>query len=205
MIPRNFIIVLLSNRGFYHKEVLSAMADPNIAEQIGERLRPSFNESGVDDEQEGKKKLMQAENQLMSKMKQVRKQHEVKIEKSFTQYFRQRKDTMVKFTQHNDPDFPDMGEEYLVPWQLFVRDFESEDLPVTDELLKLCDDKPHRMIDFRPYMIANPFTVNTTDTISKCVSIFRYMHLRHLPVVHPGSGELKGIITRKDLFRFMDL
>jgi CBS domain-containing protein len=65
--------------------------------------------------------------------------------------------------------------------------------------------KPNRLVDFRPYMISNPFTVTTTDNLEKCVAIFRFMHLRHLPVLHPGTGKLRGIITRQDLFRFMDL
>jgi len=61
------------------------------------------------------------------------------------------------------------------------------------------------MIDFRPYMIENPFTVFTTDQIQKCLDVFRKMHLRHLLVVHPANCSLKGIITRKDLFKHLDL
>jgi len=48
----------------------------------------------------------------------------------------------------------------------------------------------------RPYMIENPFTVFTTDYLQKCVDMFRKMHLRHLLVVHPANGQLRGIITR---------
>ena len=116
-----------------------------------------------------------------------------------------RKDTIMQFTVEFDDEYPQLDQEYVLPWQLFVRDFWSKDMPVTDEIKELCKNKPHRLVDFRPYMNASPFTVTTTDNLEKCVAIFRYMHLRHLPVLHPGSGKLRGIITRKDLFRFMDL
>ena len=76
---------------------------------------------------------------------------------------------------------------------------------VTKDIVDICNQNPDKMVDFRPYMILNPYTVSTTDTLEKAVNIFRSQHLRHLPVVHPGTGEIRGMITRKDLFRFMDL
>ena len=57
------------------------------------------------------------------------------------------------------------------------------------------DDDNYR-IDFRPYMIENPYSVFTTDQIIKCLEIFRKMHLRHLVVIHPDQGDVRGIITR---------
>ena len=87
---------------------------------------------------------------------------------------------------------------------MFTQNFESKDLKFTEKLAKHCQTHPKRKIDLRPYMIHNPYTVFTTDTVEKCSSIFRTMHLRHMPVVHPGTGALKGVITRKDLFKFMD-
>ena len=87
-----------------------------------------------------------------------------------------------------------------IPWQEFTRDFWSNDLPFDSELQRLCDLNPKKKLDFRPYMIPNPYTVFTTDYIEKCVEIFRKMHLRHLAVIHPGNGALRGIITRQDLF-----
>jgi CBS domain-containing protein len=88
---------------------------------------------------------------------------------------------------------------------MFARDFESKLPKITKEIVEICSEYGDKLIDFRPYMILNPYTVNTTDTLEKCVNIFRNQHLRHLPVLHPGTGEIKGMITRKDLFRFMDL
>jgi predicted transcriptional regulator len=60
-------------------------------------------------------------------------------------------------------------------------------------------------IDFRPYMNDNPMTVNLGDSIHKCTDVFRKMHLRHLCVIHPIGGKLEGIITRQDLFLWLDL
>lgn len=98
-----------------------------------------------------------------------------------------------------------MDEDLLLPWQVFTQDLVSAECRVTREIADFCEANPQALLDFRPYMILNPFSVHTTDTLEKCVSIFRNQHLRHLPVVHPGTGEIKGMITRKDLFRFMDL
>ena len=60
-------------------------------------------------------------------------------------------------------------------------------------------------LDFRPYMILNPVTVFTTDSIINCVQLFRSMALRHLLVIHPSDAKLRGVITRQDLFKYMDL
>ena len=60
-------------------------------------------------------------------------------------------------------------------------------------------------IDFRPYCNDNPMTVVTTDSINKCCELFRKMHLRHLTVINPRSGVVEGIITRQDLFTWLDL
>lgn len=48
-------------------------------------------------------------------------------------------------------------------------------------------------------------TVSVQDSILKCIEVFRKMHLRHLCVIHPIGGKLTGIITRQDLFLWMDL
>ena len=61
------------------------------------------------------------------------------------------------------------------------------------------------LIDFRPYIIENPYTVVTTDYLQKCLDLFRKMHLRHLIVLHPADGQIKGILTRQDLFKWLDL
>ena len=51
----------------------------------------------------------------------------------------------------------------------------------------------------------DPFFVVTTDRLPKCAALFREMHLRHLVVLDPTTGTLEGIITRQDLFTWLDL
>lgn len=51
----------------------------------------------------------------------------------------------------------------------------------------------------------NVMTVTTNDSLFKCAELFRKMHLRHLCVTHPLTGKLAGIITRKDIFKWLDL
>jgi len=89
-------------------------------------------------------------------------------------------------------------------WTYFTRDFWSKDLPVTDEHKQICQYNQNAMIDLRPYLIENPMMVMTTDNISKCVDYMRKFHMRHIPVVHPADGKIRGIITRQDLFRWLD-
>ena len=60
-------------------------------------------------------------------------------------------------------------------------------------------------IDFRPYIIENPITVFLNDPLIKLVDLFRKQHLRHMIVINPKNGKLSGIITRQDLFMYLDL
>lgn len=50
--------------------------------------------------------------------------------------------------------------------------------------------------DFRPYLIYNPITLITTDPLQKCSDLFRKMHVRHMIVLDPVTGNFVGIITR---------
>lgn len=54
-------------------------------------------------------------------------------------------------------------------------------------------------------MYERPYTVQQKDKLSKVLTIFKVMHLRHLPVVHFKSGVLEGIVTRQDIFQYMSL
>lgn len=92
-----------------------------------------------------------------------------------------------------------------MPWQYFTRDFIALDLPVDEEIRKIMIANLDQRIDFRPYFNENPMTVTATDGMLKCCELFRKMHLRHLIVIDPHSGEAVGMITRQDLFRWLDL
>ena len=54
-------------------------------------------------------------------------------------------------------------------------------------------------------MIINPFVAAPHDDLERVNELFRHHHLRHLPVVNPGNGALVGIVTRKDIFKYMSL
>ena len=102
-------------------------------------------------------------------------------------------------------DTPTMDEDDILPWQDFIRDFHSRDLPYNQEVKDIIEANKSERIDFRPYMIENPMTVTSSDKFLKCTELFRKMHLRSLIVIDPSDASLKGIITREDLFRFLDL
>ena len=59
------------------------------------------------------------------------------------------------------------------------------------------------IVDLKPSMTVRPHTVFEEDPIQKCLDVFRLMNLRHLPVLEEGTGVVKGIITRQDLFKYM--
>jgi CBS domain-containing protein len=52
------------------------------------------------------------------------------------------------------------------------------------------------MIDLRPYMIEEPYTVYTTDKLPKVLDMFRHFHLRALPVINPNYGKIVAVLTR---------
>jgi|TARA_B110001450_G_scaffold158856_1_gene148204 CBS domain-containing protein len=79
------------------------------------------------------------------------------------------------------------------------------DREIDQEVLDILEKYGDQRVDFRPYMNDTPTTVLTTDSIEYCVRVFRSMALRHMCVLLPSNGKLAGIITREDLFRWMDL
>lgn len=57
-------------------------------------------------------------------------------------------------------------------------------------------------IDCRPYMIFDPFCCNPLSTLTRVNDLFRQHHLRHVCVVNQGTGELVGLASRKDIFKY---
>ena len=101
--------------------------------------------------------------------------------------------------------YPETIEADLLPWKCFCRDFESTDKPFDDMIKTIIRVNSKEMLDFRPYLIEHPIQVLTTDPLEKCSDIFRKMHLRHMLVADPANGKLVGIITRGDLFAYLDM
>lgn len=54
-------------------------------------------------------------------------------------------------------------------------------------------------------MIETPFFVKKSMKFQQVLELFRTMNLRHLPVTKDEDNTLVGIITRQDLFSFMNL
>jgi CBS domain-containing protein len=74
-----------------------------------------------------------------------------------------------------------------------------------DVLENVCFAYYDELIDVRPYIWEHPFTVTIHDPLEKCLSLFVTHSLRHLCVVNPKDGSVAGIITRKDLFKWVAL
>jgi len=94
--------------------------------------------------------------------------------------------------------------EALITWRDLTIDFESNDRQFS-EIADICKDYGHKEIDMRPYMLAELYTVSSKDSMTKTLNLFRFMHLRHLPVLNDKTYKLEGIITRQDLFSYMSL
>ena len=96
----------------------------------------------------------------------------------------------------NQPETP---KDQLVPWHIFNEDIYSTEL-VGKEELEACDSHSDALIDVRPYLVDDPIRVQTYSKMQNILDIFRLHHLKSIPVIESDSGELKGIITRADIF-----
>ena len=179
IIPRNFIIVLIQNKAFY------SMRTGTLAGSIGNQLD-----------------LIQKTNKLKKEKLQAQNQY---TKKAGQQFGAVSSKTMRIMLDEEAEKFEQMPEENILPWQYFTTTFLATDKELDLEGKKILEDNMDAQLDFRPYMNDNPITCVTTDGITKCVELFRKMHLRHLMVLHPMNGKLQGMITRQDLFQWLDL
>ena len=109
----------------------------------------------------------------------------------------------MEYGEHNG--FPKTPGDKIVPWQEFNTDVYSTEPDAAWALENVIDDCYEEWIDLRPYMIEYPITVSIFDKMYTVLDCFRLNHLRHLCVIDPADHSLKGVITRKDLFKFMHL
>jgi CBS domain-containing protein len=101
--------------------------------------------------------------------------------------------------------FPPTPDNAVISKINFNSQIHGQDPDCERVLNEICDNYMDELIDVRPYMWEYPFTVTVHDTVEKCLSIFLTNHLRHLCVVNPVDGACVGIITRKDLFAYVDI
>lgn len=101
--------------------------------------------------------------------------------------------------------FPATPENQIVSWRRFNYNIYSEEADPKEVLETVCDSYEDEKLDLRPYMWELPYIAYVHDDLDKCLELFRHHHLRHLPIVNPSDGSLVGIVTRKDLFAYMEL
>ena len=111
--------------------------------------------------------------------------------------------TMKEFTGEKDLDNAPPTKNVL-PWWMFNSDLYSSDRKY-EEVADIFEMFGHKKVDLRPYMIEEPYVVQTTDKLPKCLDLFRHMHLRALPVLDPNSGVTVAVLTRQDIFAYMAL
>ena len=92
----------------------------------------------------------------------------------------------------------------ILPWWKFNSDFYASDRDF-DDVEEIAEIFSNRKIDLRPYMIEEPYMINTTDKLDKVLDMMRHFHLRALPVVDPNDGTPVAVLTRGDLFAYMSL
>ena len=73
------------------------------------------------------------------------------------------------------------------------------------EVSDIVSDNFGKFVNLANYIIEEPQICHTTDRLRKVCDLFRHMQLRQLPVINPQDGKLVGIITRQDIFSFMQI
>mmetsp|Transcript_54365 Transcript_54365/g.107394 ORF Transcript_54365/g.107394 Transcript_54365/m.107394 type:complete len:251 (-) Transcript_54365:172-924(-) len=88
-----------------------------------------------------------------------------------------------------------LGEKKVVRWEVMMRELGGK-----QPELKPLPDHFHRemMLDVRPYMTKDYFSMNDEATTYSCYQLFRQLGLRTLLMTN-SDGRLTGVITRKDL------
>jgi CBS domain-containing protein len=92
----------------------------------------------------------------------------------------------------------------VLPWHLFNSDFWASERSYLEvkEIVEMHGDK---LVDLRPYMIEEPHVIFKTDKLPKVLDLFRHFHLRALPVIDPNDGTPVAVLTRSDIFSYMNL
>ena len=88
-------------------------------------------------------------------------------------------------------------------WEDFNSDMRSSIFDYS-EVEDIVNSNQDATIDLRPYMNLRPHMVTDTSTLGRVAELFHMMSLRHLPVVSSYDNSIVGIITRKDIFKYVD-
>lgn len=112
---------------------------------------------------------------------------------------------MFEFDYDAQNGYPETPEDLKLDWVHFNADILSTEWDTKAVVSDVVDANPDAMVDLRPYMIEGPQSVTMQTKFYRVLEQFRLNHLRHMPVVDPSTGKIKGIITRKDIFRYNGL
>ena len=72
-----------------------------------------------------------------------------------------------------------------------------------DECRDICKQYADEYLYLGPFMNFKPYVVGENTDLQRLLSIFRLMNLRHCPVISNEDGQLKGMLTRKDIFKYL--
>ena len=101
--------------------------------------------------------------------------------------------------------FPATPTDRILHWAEFNADVLSSEADSQRVILDVIEENFEEWIDLRPYMIESPMSVSVHDKFFKVLEQFRINHCRHMMVIDPSNGALKGVITRKDIFAYNGL
>ena len=97
-----------------------------------------------------------------------------------------------------------MYKDTILDWRKFNTDLYTKDMK-WESIEEIAHKNKNKRIDLRHYMIDSPYVCFTTDKVQKILDIFRFMQLRQMCVINPVNGKLMGVISREDLFAYMNL
>ena len=125
------------------------------------------------------------------------------MEAAAAMYDFDRANTIEKFTQEQDLAEMPLTTKVL-EWEHFNVDLWSSQRNLI-EVADICAKFSHKLVDLRPYLIEEPPLIHITDKLPKVLDMFRYFHLRALPVIDPNDGSPVAVLTRADLFSYMNV
>ena len=100
--------------------------------------------------------------------------------------------------------WPATPEDEIMDWTHFCMNITSDEVSAEYVLQKIIPEYKDEWLDLRPYMIENPIKISVDTKLQDALELFYLLHLRHLIVTDPHNGKIAGIVTRQDLYAYME-
>ena len=202
LIPKKMIVNLLILKAFYH-----TAATENLKGESGqtEHAGNQQNDGAVTgDEQAGK--LLPLPNLTSGKWRSTRSKSIIIVEDAETHQKISTPTHRGRYSTAYDEvhGWPATPEDELIDWSHFCMNIYSDEVSAEYVLQKIIPQYQDEWIDLRPYMIESPFQISLNATLEDALELFYLLHLRHLIVTDPHNGKIAGIVTRKDIFVWME-